>query len=117
MLTASQLPPLEAVVARLSNEIVLLAEPLVLALDDYHAIHGEAVPEFLNALVLHWPQPLRLVLITRRRSVTAGGAPARQGAAYRGARLTTYASPGRRSQRTRPGAAGATQRVRRGLLQ
>ena len=64
MLTASQLPPLGAVVARLSNEIVLLAEPLALVLDDYHAIHGEAVPEFLNALVLHWPQPLRLVLIS-----------------------------------------------------
>ena len=65
MLTASQLPPLEAVVARLSNEIVLLAEPLVLVLDDYQAIQGELVHDLLNALVLHWPQPLRLVLISR----------------------------------------------------
>ena len=65
MLTASQLPPLEAVVARLSNEILLLAEPLVLVLDDYQAIQGEAVHDLLNALVLHWPQPLRLVLISR----------------------------------------------------
>ena len=65
LLRASQLPPLEVVVARLSNEILLLAEPLVLVLDDYQAIQGEAVHDFLNALVLHWPQPLRLVLITR----------------------------------------------------
>ena len=65
LLTASQLPPLEVVVARLSNEILLLAEPLVLVLDDYQAIQGAAVPDFLNALVLHWPQPLHLVLITR----------------------------------------------------
>ena len=65
MLTASQLPPLEAVVTRLSNEIILLPEPLVLVLDDYHSIQGTAVHEFLNTLVPHWPQPLRLVLISR----------------------------------------------------
>ncbi len=65
MLTAPQSPPLEVVVARLSNEIVLLPKPLVLVLDDYHSIQGKAVHEFLNALVLHWPQPLHLVLISR----------------------------------------------------
>ncbi len=34
-------------------------------LDDYHSIQGKAVHEFLNALLLHWPQPLHLVLISR----------------------------------------------------
>jgi len=34
-------------------------------LDDYYTIRGEAVHEFLNALVLHWPQPMHLVLISR----------------------------------------------------
>ena len=58
-------PPLGVVVARLSNEIVLMPKPLVLVLDDYHTIQGTAVHEFLNALVLHWPQPLHLVLISR----------------------------------------------------
>ena len=65
MLTAPQSLALAAVITRLNNEILLLPEPLVLVLDDYQSIQGEAVHEFLNALALHWPQPLHLVLISR----------------------------------------------------
>ncbi len=34
-------------------------------LDDYHAIRGEAVHDFLSELLRHWPQRLHLVLISR----------------------------------------------------
>ena len=37
----------------------------VLVLDDYHAIRGEAVHDFLSELIRHWPQRLHLVLISR----------------------------------------------------
>ena len=65
MLAAAQEPPPEVVGARLSNEIAHLPGPFVLALDDFHTIQGEAVPDFLSTLVRHWPPPLRLVLMTR----------------------------------------------------
>ena len=38
---------------------------VVLVLDDYHAIRGEAVHDFLSELLRHWPQRLHLVLISR----------------------------------------------------
>ena len=49
----------------LSNEIERLPARFVLVLDDYHAIRGEAVHDFLSELLRHWPQPLHLVLISR----------------------------------------------------
>lgn len=36
-----------------------------LSLDDYQAIRGEPVYDFLNSLVRHWPPPLHTVLISR----------------------------------------------------
>ena len=38
---------------------------VVLVLDDYYAIRGEAVHDFLSELLRHWPQRLHLVLISR----------------------------------------------------
>lgn len=58
-------PPLEMLAATLINELALLPERCVLVLDDFGAIHGEAVPELLNRLLQHWPPPLHLVLISR----------------------------------------------------
>ena len=49
----------------LTNEIEQLPARCVLVLDDYHAIHGEAVHDFLSELLRHWPQRLHLVLISR----------------------------------------------------
>ncbi len=59
-------PPLALLTATLINEIDQLSGPFVLVLEDYSAIHGEAVPELLNALIQHWPPALHLVLIARR---------------------------------------------------
>ena len=52
-------------VVALSNEIEQLPARCVLVLDDYHAIHGAAVHDFLSELLRHWPQRLHLVLISR----------------------------------------------------
>jgi LuxR family maltose regulon positive regulatory protein len=65
MLVAPQQPPMEVLFAALSNEIALLPDRFVLVLDDYYTIQGEAVHDFLNALVRHWPPPMHLVLISR----------------------------------------------------
>ncbi len=58
-------PPSELLAATLINEIALLPERFVLALDDFGAIQGEAVHELLNRLLQHWPSSLHLVLISR----------------------------------------------------
>ena len=52
-------------VVALSNELERLPARVVLVLDDYHAIRGEAVHDFLSELMRHWPQRLHLVLISR----------------------------------------------------
>ena len=52
-------------VVALSNELERLPARCVLVLDDYHAIRGEAVHDFLSELLRHWPQRLHLVLISR----------------------------------------------------
>ena len=51
--------------ATLSNELAQLPSDLLLVLDDYSAMHSQAVDEFLAGLLRSWPQPLHLVLITR----------------------------------------------------
>jgi LuxR family transcriptional regulator, maltose regulon positive regulatory protein len=58
-------PPLALLVNTLSNEISRMAEDFILVLDDYSSLRGPEVDEFLNALLLHWPTPMHLVLITR----------------------------------------------------
>jgi LuxR family maltose regulon positive regulatory protein len=52
-------------VVALSNELERLPGRVVLVLDDYYVIRGEAVHDFLSELVRHWPQRLHLVLISR----------------------------------------------------
>jgi LuxR family transcriptional regulator, maltose regulon positive regulatory protein len=52
-------------VIALGNELERLPGRVVLVLDDYHAIRGEAVHDFLSELLRHWPQRLHLVLISR----------------------------------------------------
>lgn len=58
---ASQAPLLIS----LTNEIEQLPGRIVLVLDDYHTIRGEAVHDFLSEVLRHWPQHLHLILISR----------------------------------------------------
>ena len=52
-------------VVALSNDIEQWPRGCVLVLDDYHAIHGKTVHDFLSEMLRHWPQRLHLVLISR----------------------------------------------------
>jgi hypothetical protein len=56
---------MESVLTVLINDLYSMGGHAVLVLDDYHAIHGEAVHDFLSELLRHWPQRLHLVLISR----------------------------------------------------
>ena len=60
-------PPVPALARSLTNELDGLDTPFVLVLDDYHRIApSSSVHELLTRLLEHPPQPLRLVLTTRR---------------------------------------------------
>ncbi|MGD2049011.1 MAG: LuxR family transcriptional regulator, partial [Chloroflexota bacterium] len=66
LLQARQRPPLNVIAISLSNEIEQLPGHFILVLDDYQTIQGEAVANLINELLPHWPNPLHLVLISRR---------------------------------------------------
>ncbi len=72
-LQASQLPPIDDIVALLINEVAALplrAPPssnpeFVLVLDDYHRIHDPLVHQLVNKLIEYQPEPMHLVIISR----------------------------------------------------
>jgi LuxR family transcriptional regulator, maltose regulon positive regulatory protein len=65
LLQAPLAPHQALLLVTLSNEIEQLPARTVLVMDDYHAVRGEVVHNFVSDLIRHWPQRLHLVLITR----------------------------------------------------
>ena len=65
ILQSSQLPPLEAILVVLLNEISTLPGQFVLVLDDYHVIDTKAVDQILTSLIEHQPPQMHLVIATR----------------------------------------------------
>lgn len=68
LLATLQAPPppsTEALLTPLLNEVAALPGPLVLVLDDYHMIEGQAVDLALTFLLEHLPPQLHLVIATR----------------------------------------------------
>ena len=65
MLAASQAPPYEALLTALINGIQALDKPVILALDDYHAIQDPAIHKLAGFLLEHQPDCLHLVILTR----------------------------------------------------
>ena len=57
--------PLPMLYATFNNELASLPGDAILVLDDYQTIHGTKVHNLLNELILHWPTPLHLVLVSR----------------------------------------------------
>ena len=66
LLKANVLPPLPEVAGCLCNDLDVLEESLVLVLDDYHHIGYQGVHELINFLLKHPPEPVQLIIITRR---------------------------------------------------
>ncbi len=65
LLQSPQLPPTEALLTPLLNDLANLAEPCVLVLDDYHLIDDPAIDRALAFLLDHLPSHLHLVIATR----------------------------------------------------
>ncbi|HVO41042.1 MAG TPA: AAA family ATPase, partial [Aggregatilineales bacterium] len=64
-LRSPQTVPIESVLAALINEIAGASDPLVLVLDDYHAVKTPAIHEAMAFLVDHLPPQLRIVISSR----------------------------------------------------
>ncbi len=65
LLGSPPLPPVDAWMTGLINDIAAAAEPFVLVLDDYQIIHTAPVHEAIDFLIAHQPPQMHLVLITR----------------------------------------------------
>ena len=65
-LQSPQPPPAEALLTALVNEIDAIPVAFVLVLDDLHLAHSDAVDAALNFLVLHLPERMHLVIVTRQ---------------------------------------------------
>lgn len=64
-LQSSQPPPVEWVLTTLLNEITIVPDNVILALDDYHVIEARAVDDALTFLLEHLPPQMHLVIATR----------------------------------------------------
>ncbi|MGO8950335.1 MAG: LuxR C-terminal-related transcriptional regulator [Ktedonobacterales bacterium] len=64
-LRSSQLPPLEAILTALLNDLTTLSDPFILVLDDYHMLDAQPVDQALTFLLEHLPPQIRLVIATR----------------------------------------------------
>ncbi len=60
-----QPPPPPVVLTSLVNELSILPAPVILALDDYHAIHTPPIHQQLVFILDHQPPNLHLVILTR----------------------------------------------------
>lgn len=66
VLQSPQSPSIEAVLIALINEISALPDPVVLVLDDYHAVDAAEVDSAVTFLLEHLPPSLHLVISSRQ---------------------------------------------------
>lgn len=64
-LEQEDLPPLDALLTPLLNELGTVDESLVLVLEDYHVINTQVVGEAVDFLLTHLPPQLHLVMTSR----------------------------------------------------
>ena len=65
MLQSPQPPPDELILTALVNEISVVPQPILLVLDDYHAIHAPPIHQHIAFVLDHQPANLHLVVTTR----------------------------------------------------
>jgi LuxR family maltose regulon positive regulatory protein len=66
MLQSPQSPPLDTVLTSLINELAILPEKIIFALDDYHMIEARPIHEAITFLLENLPPQLHLVFATRQ---------------------------------------------------
>jgi LuxR family maltose regulon positive regulatory protein len=64
-LESPQLPPVEALVIEIINDLTRSSLSFILALDDYHLIQNESIHQAIAFLTEHQPPGMHLILITR----------------------------------------------------
>ncbi|RPJ51024.1 MAG: hypothetical protein EHM21_03715, partial [Chloroflexi bacterium] len=69
LLRIPQPPPVEIITGELINEVNAVAQPFVLALDDYQHIHTSAIHEALEAMLSYPPANLHLLITSREDPV------------------------------------------------
>jgi LuxR family maltose regulon positive regulatory protein len=65
LLNAPQLPPLQAVLSSLLNDLAQAQSKTVIVLDDYHSIHASQIHEGITFLLDHLPPEVHFVITTR----------------------------------------------------
>jgi len=65
LLQSPQIPPIEAILTTLLNEITTISENITFVLDDYHAVDAKSVDDALSFLLDHMPPKLHLVIASR----------------------------------------------------
>lgn len=64
-LVGSQMPPLEALITVLVNDLSGIEGDIILILDDYHIIRSEMIHKAITCLIEQQPHNMHLILITR----------------------------------------------------
>ena len=64
-LESHELPPAEALITGLVNDIAAGSTPFILVLDDYHLIQNDWIHKAIGFLIEHLPPEMHLVLTTR----------------------------------------------------
>lgn len=64
-LSHPRLPPLEALITAVLNDLTAFSHPLLLVLDDYHLITAETIHQSLHFFLTHLPPHAHLLLLTR----------------------------------------------------
>jgi LuxR family maltose regulon positive regulatory protein len=65
LLQADSPPNLEAILASLVNNLVMLSTPFILILDDYHLIRSAEIHKSLSFFIEHMPPQFHLVILSR----------------------------------------------------
>ena len=66
MLMGGDLPPIKVIAHSMVNELDQIQEDFILVLDDYHTISNEQVNLMVDEILRFPPQPMHLVILTRR---------------------------------------------------
>ena len=64
-LAMPELPPAEALITELINDIAAASTPFILVLDDYHLIQNEWIYKAIGFLIEHQPPEMHLIIVTR----------------------------------------------------
>ncbi|WP_152394552.1 LuxR C-terminal-related transcriptional regulator [Paenibacillus guangzhouensis] len=66
LLRLPQLPRVESLITALVNDLLVIPDPLILVLDDYHMVASESIDEAIMLLLERMPSHIHLMMTTRK---------------------------------------------------